>query len=155
MPARKGDAAPPIALPDAPGHVVDLGSVFGNRVVVLLFFPLAFSSVCTEQLCTFRDDWEAWLELGCDVYGISVDSPFVVRKFRELENLPFPILSDFNKSVSKSYSALQRDLLGLKGVSKRSAFVIDRSGKIVYRWVSNDASKQVKFDAVRRAVRAC
>jgi len=155
MPARKGEPAPPIALPDAPGHVVDLASVFGRRKVVLLFFPLAFSPVCTEEMCTFRDDWAKWTELGCDVYGISVDSPFVVKKFREDLNIPFPILSDFNKTTCRAYGALHRELFGMKGVAKRAAFVIDASGKVAYRWVSNDPRKQAKFEAIRRAVKAC
>jgi len=153
MPARKGHPAPPFALPEAPGQIVDLASVIGTRPLVLLFFPLAYSSVCTTEMCTFRDDWSKWSQLGCHVYGISVDSPFVVKKFREDLNLPFPLLSDFNKTVSKQYGALHRELLGLKGVSKRAAFVIDAAGNVVYRWVTQDPGTQVKFDAIRRAVK--
>jgi glutaredoxin-dependent peroxiredoxin len=155
MPARKGEPAPPIKLADAPGHEIDLAEVFGKRKAVILFFPLAFSPVCTEEFCTFRDNWAKWSDLGCDVYGISVDSPFVVKKFRETENIPFPILSDFNKTVSRAYGAFHRDLFGMKGVSKRAAFVVDAAGNVVYRWVSNDPRKQVKFDAIRRAVKNC
>ena len=155
MPARKGEPAPPIALPDAPGHVVDLAEVFGKKKAVILFFPLAFSSVCTEEMCAFRDDWAKWEDLGCDVYGISVDSPFVTAKFRELEGIPFPILSDFNKTVSRAYGCLHREMFGMKGFSKRAAFVVDASGNVVYRWVTNDPKNQVKFEAIRRAVKNC
>lgn len=153
MPARKGHPAPVFSLPDGPGHQVDLSTVIGRRPVVLLFFPLAFSPVCTEEMCTFRDDWSKWADLGCEVFGISVDSPFVVKKFREEMNLPFPVLSDFNKVVCKQYGALHRELFGMKGVAKRAAFVIDASGTVCYRWVSQDPRNQVKFDAIRRAVK--
>jgi len=155
MPARKGEPAPPIALPDAPGRVVDLAEVFGKKKAVILFFPLAFSPVCTEEMCAFRDDWAKWENLGCDVYGISVDSPFVTAKFRELEGIPFPILSDFNKTVSRAYGCLHREMFGMKGFSKRAAFVVDASGNVVYRWVTNDPKNQVKFEAIRRAVKSC
>lgn len=153
MPARKGHPAPVFALPDAPGHTVDLAGVIGRRPVVLLFFPLAFSPVCTEEMCTFRDDWSKWASLGCEVFGISVDSPFVVKKFRDETNLPFPVLSDFNKVVCKQYGALHRELFGMKGVAKRAAFVIDAAGNVAYRWVSQDPKNQVKFEAIRRAVK--
>lgn len=155
MPARKGEPAPPIALPDSPGHMVDLAEVFGRKKAVILFFPLAFSPVCTEEMCTFRENWGKWEELGCDVYGISVDSPFVTAKFREIEGIPFPILSDFNKTVSRAYGCLHREMFGMKGFSKRAAFVVDASGNVVYRWVTNDPKNQVKFEAIRRAVKNC
>lgn len=153
MPARKGHPAPTFALPHAPGQLVDLATLIGKGPIVLLFFPLAYSPVCTTEMCTFRDDWSKWSQLGCTVLGISVDSPFVVQKFREELNLPFPLLSDFNKTVSKQYGALHRELLGLKGVSKRAAFVLDAAGTVVYRWVSQDPGNQVKFEAIRRAVK--
>ena len=113
MPIAVGSAAPDFSLKQktASGLVdVKLADNLGKKNTVILFFPLAFSPVCTEEFCTFRDNWAKWAELGCDVYGISVDSPFVVKKFRELENIPFPILSDFNKTVSRAYGALHRDL---------------------------------------------
>jgi peroxiredoxin len=84
-----------------------------------------------------------------------VDSPFVAQKFREDENLPFPLLSDFNKEVCASYGALHEDLMGLKGVAKRSAFVIDRDGMITYAWVSEDPGNMVDFPAIKAAVEAC
>ncbi|MDZ4832079.1 MAG: redoxin domain-containing protein [Phycisphaerae bacterium] len=150
--AKVGDRAPAVALPCKPGEVVDLANVFGKEKVVLLFIPLAFSPVCTTELCTFRDSWSQWNELGAKVYAISVDSPFVTDKFRQSEGIPFPVLSDFNKTVSASYNALHADLMGLKGVSKRSAFVVDRNGVIAYAWVSEDPRTQVDFEAVRAAV---
>ena len=103
MPLSVGDFAPKFSLPQGPGQMVDVGAEFGAAPVVILFFPLAFSSVCTEEFCAVRDDWSAWADLGARVFGISVDSPFVAPKFRESENLPFPLLSDFNKTVASEW----------------------------------------------------
>ena len=155
MSVHVGSAAPAFKLPSRPGHVVDLGAVFGTKKTVLLFFPLAYSSVCTTEMCTFRDDWQKWSSLGCSVFGISVDSPFVTDKFRQDLGIPFDILSDFNKDVSRQYGALFEDLMGLKGVGKRAAFVVDASGKVVYAQVNAEAGQQVDFDAIRKAVEAC
>src|SRR5690606_40071429 len=92
MPVAKGDPAPAFKLAAAPGEEVDLSQKIGREKVVLLFFPLAFSSVCTKEMCTMRDDWSGWENLGANVYGVSIDSPFVTQKFRQELNIPFPIL---------------------------------------------------------------
>ena len=152
MSPQVSESAPVFSLPEAPGQEVDVGAAFAEGPVVLLFFPLAFSPVCTAELCTFRDDWAGWQGLGAKVFGISVDSPFAVQKFRETEGLPFPLLSDFNKDVPRQYGALHEDLFGLKGVAKRAAFVVDRSGAIAYEWVSDDPGVQVDFEAIKAAV---
>jgi len=150
-----GSNAPTFTLPSQPGTPVDLAAVIGHEKVVLLFIPLAFSPVCTVEMCHFRDNWNQWSALGCKVFAVSVDSPFVVAKFCELERIPFAVLSDFNKDVSRSYGALHEDLMGLKGVSKRSAFVIDAKGTVKYAWVSEDPRVQVDFAAIESAVKAC
>jgi peroxiredoxin len=155
MSVSVGSHAPKFALPARPGHVVDVGAMIGTQKLVILFFPLAFSPVCHTEMCTFRDDWSRWSSLGCKVFGVSVDSPFVVDRFRSELGLPFDLLSDFNKDVSRSYGALFEDLMGLKGVGKRAAFVIDASGKVVYAAVNAEAGQQVDFDAIRRAVESC
>ena len=155
MSVAVGSSAPAFKLLARPGHVVDVGADLGARKVVLLFFPLAYSPVCHAEMCTFRDDWSKWSSLGCTVYGISVDSPFVTAKFKEELKLPFELLSDFNKDVSRTYGALFEDLMGLRGVSKRAAFVIDASGKVVYAKVNAEAGQQVDFDAIKQAVAAC
>lgn len=147
--------APVFALPQAPGDVVDVGAAIGQGPVVVLFFPLAFSPVCTEEFCTIRDDWSKWSGLKAQVFGVSIDSPFVVQKFQSEENLPFPLLSDFNKEVAAQYGALHEDLMGLKGVTKRAAFVINNEGNIVYAWVSDDPGVQVSFDEILEAVESC
>ncbi|MFO0894798.1 MAG: peroxiredoxin [Phycisphaerales bacterium] len=155
MPVTVGSKATPFTLPSKPGSPVDLGSVFGHEKCVLLFFPLAFSSVCTEEMCHFRDDWSQWEKLGCRIFGISVDSPFVTDKFRELERIPFPILSDFNREVAAAWGALHDDLMGLKGVTRRAAFVIDAKGVVRYAKVNESPREQVDFAAIRKAVESC
>lgn len=152
MAIRKGDKAAPFALPAKPGEVVDLNGSLGKDKIVLLFFPLAFSPVCTTEMCTMRDSWKQWESMNAKVFGISVDSPFVTDKFREAERIPFPVLSDFNKDVSSTYGVLHEELMGLKGIAKRSAFVIGEDGTVVYDWVSDDPGKQVNFDEIKAAL---
>lgn len=151
MAVREGDRAPGFELAAAPGETVDVGELIGRERVVLLFFPLAFSPVCTKEMCAIRDMWSAWDELDARVFGISVDSPFVTAKFREEQGLPFPVLSDFNKEIARTYGVLHEDLLGLKGVAKRSAFVIDPAGTVVYAWVSDDPRVEPDYGAVKEA----
>ena len=152
MTVAVGDAAKPFSLPCKPGEVVDLGELFGTEKVVLLFFPLAFSPVCTTEMCHMRDTWDRWQALDARVFGISIDSPFVVDRFREAEGLPFPILSDFNKDVSAAWGALHDDLKGLRGVTKRAAFVIGSDGRVAYAWVSEDPRQLPDFEAIEAAV---
>lgn len=134
-----GDQAPAFSLPAAPGPDRVTLSEFRGRPVVLLFFPLAFSGVCTEEMCRMAEEWSAWNDTGVTVLGISVDSPFVNQKFKEETGVPFPLLSDFNKEAARAYGVLEEDFHGMKGVSKRAAFVVDREGAVAYRWVSDDA----------------
>jgi len=152
-PIEEGDTAPGFSLPQAPGQHVDVGDLFGNEKVVLLFFPLAFSSVCTSELCAFRDRWDEFVDLDAHVFAISVDSPFVTDRFRREQDLPFPVLSDFNRDVAERYGVLYDDLLGLEGVGKRSVFVIGENGRVSYRWVSEDPGVEPDYDEVREAVR--
>ncbi len=152
MPLTIGDIAPRFALPAAPGEIVDVGARMGERPVVLLFFPLAFSSVCTEELCAVRDSWREWETLDADVFGISVDSPFVTRRFREELDLPFPLLSDFNHEVGAAYGVLYEDYFGLRGVARRAAFVVGTGGRIAYSWVSDRDDVLPDFRAVQDAV---
>lgn len=147
-----GDHVEAFALPFEPGGTIDLADHLGSEPIVLLFFPLAFSSVCTAELCRFRDDWDAFAALDAAVFGISVDSPFVTQRFRAEENLPFPILSDFNRAVSRDWGVLYEEVMGLRGVSKRAAFVIGRDGRVAYAWVTEDAHVEPDYDEVRQAV---
>jgi peroxiredoxin len=120
--------------------------------VVLLFFPLAFSGVCTAELCHMADDWSRWERVGARVLGISVDSPFVNRRFAEETGVPFPLLSDFNKEASQAYGVLYPDFFGLRGVSKRAVFVVDGEGVVAYSWVAEDADLLPPLDEVLEAV---
>lgn len=149
-----GSPAPDFELPLKPGEApLRLADYRGEKPVVLLFFPLAFSSVCTTEMCTVAENLDAWHELDAEVIGISVDSPFVNQKFAEECGAKFPIVSDFNREVSPTYDALYDEILGLKGVTKRAAYVVDRNGKIAYAWVAEDAGLMPDLDAVMAAVR--
>lgn len=152
--ASVGSRAPDFSLAPGPGpDRVTLASLKGEPVV-LLFFPLAFSSTCTEELCHVADSWEDWERLGANVLGISVDSPFVNKKYAQETGVPFPLLSDFNKEASSAYGVLYADFYGMRGVSKRAAFVIDRDGVIAYAWVSEDAGVLPPFNEILKAVEA-
>ncbi len=133
---------------------VRLSDNLGKKNTVLLFFPFAFTSVCMSEMCSVRDTLGQFTELNADVFGISVDSPFTLEVMATKENIPFPLLSDFNKEVSKSYDVLYEDLLGLRGVSKRSAFVVDKDGVIAYSWSSDDPKNVPDFAELRAAIRS-
>ncbi|MBC2605918.1 redoxin domain-containing protein [Pelagicoccus albus] len=131
---------------------ITLSSNFGSSATVLLFFPLAFTSVCQDELCGIRDSLAEYSNVDAVVYGISVDSPFSQEAFAKANGLNFPLLSDFNKEVSKAYDVLFEDLLGFKGVSKRSAFVISRDGEVVYSESSDDPKQLPDFAAIKAAL---
>lgn len=153
MPLTKGDPAPAFALPLKPGEApLRLGDYRGQKPVVLLFFPLAFSETCTKEMRLVAEDYDSWRALDAEVVGISVDSPFVNQRFAEETGAPFPILSDFNRTATDAYDVRDDDFYGLEGVSKRAAFVVDRDGEIAYAWCSDDASDLPPFDEVREAV---
>jgi peroxiredoxin len=121
-----------------------------GKNVVLLFFPLAFTSVCTAELCSVRDNYSMYNHLNAVVYGISVDSAFTLIKFKEDQNLNFDLLSDFNKVASTAYDCLYGEFaLGMKGVSKRSAFIIDKDGVLKYAEVLENAGEQPNFEAIK------
>jgi peroxiredoxin len=128
---------------------VSLADNLGKRKTVLLFFPLAFTSVCVEEMCSVSAGIQKYKDLNAAVYGISVDSPFTLEKMAAADNLQFPLLSDFNKDVAAAYDVLYEELLGFKGVAKRSAFVIDEAGTIIYAESSDDPKKLPDFDAIQ------
>jgi peroxiredoxin len=148
-----GTAAPDFQL--APGPVPDRVSLSELRgeVVVLLFVPLAFSGVCTAEFCQVRDDWSQWEAVGARVLGISVDSPFVVKRWAADLQVPFTLLSDFNKEAASAYGVLYEDYFGMKGVPKRSAFVIDTEGVVRYAWVDESSDVIPPFDEIIESVR--
>lgn len=131
---------------------ISLEDHFGKKKTVLLFFPFAFTGVCMKEMCDVSDSLNAYSDLNAAVYGISVDSPFAQEQMAQVDQLKFPLLSDFNKEVSSAYDVLYSDLLGFKGVSKRSAFVIDEKGIILYSESSEDPHDLPDFDAVKAAL---
>lgn len=133
---------------------ITLAENFGKQKTVLLFFPLAFTSVCMDEMCSVSSGIQKYKDLNAAVYGISVDSPFTLEKMAQVDDLQFPLLSDFNKEVSTAYDVLFEDLLGFKGVSKRSAFVIDESGTITYAESSDDPKQLPDFDAIIAALQS-
>ena len=153
MPLQKGDLAPDFTLPNTDNQPVSLSSHKGQPVVVL-FFPLAFTSVCTEEMCTMRDSMGKYQGLNAQVVGISVDSPFTLAKFKAEQDLNFPLLSDFNKQAAKDYDVLYETFFGLEGVAKRSAFVVDAGGAVAYAEVLEDAGEQPDYHALQQTLRA-
>ncbi len=131
---------------------VSLSDNLGKRNTVLLFFPFAFTSVCMSEMCSVQDTLNCFTKLNAEVYGISVDSPFTLEVMAQKEHITFPLLSDFNKEVAKSYDVLYEDLLGLRGVAKRSAFVINKEGEITYAWSSDDPKNVPDFAELRAAI---
>jgi len=152
--AAVGQPAPDFALTSSDKQTVRLSEQRGKNVV-LLFFPAAFTGVCTAELCSVRDSYDEYNNLDAQVYGISVDSPFTLAEFGKQNNLSFPLLSDFNKEASSAYGALYEDfVLGMKGVSKRSAFVIDKDGTIRYAEVLDNAGEQPSFEKIKETLKS-
>ncbi|SMC52836.1 redoxin domain-containing protein [Pedobacter africanus] len=154
MALQIGDQAPDFKLFSSELKEVSLSDYKGRKLVVH-FFPMAFTGVCTAQLCTMRDSFGYYEGMNADVVGISVDSPFTLAKFKEDQAYQFPLLSDFNKEISKAYGAFYEDFVfNLKGVSKRAAFVIDEAGKIIHAEVLEDAGNMPDFDAIKKSIEA-
>lgn len=149
---RVGEPAPDFALEHRPAHPPVRLSDHRGRPVVLLFFPLAFSGVCTQEICTVVEDFAQWSALGVTVFGISVDSSWVNLRFARECGADFPILSDFNREACTAYGIRNDDFFGMRGVSDRSVFVIDAEGRIAWAWTSPDADVLPDFHAVRSAV---
>lgn len=149
---QPGQPAPEFALYNTKKELVRL-SDFRNRPVVLLFFPLAFTSVCTKELCSVRDNISVYNQSRAEVLGISVDSLYTLGRFREEQNLNFQLLSDFNRTVSRAYDALYPEFsYGMHEVSKRAAFVINGHGTLTYAEVLENAGEIPDFNAVQNAI---
>lgn len=148
-----GQKAPDFSLYDSDKQLVTFSEQLGSNIL-LLFFPFAFSSVCTKELCSMRDNLKAYEGLDTKTFGISVDSLYSLKKFKETEHLNFSLLSDFNKEVSMLYGCLYQSFsYGMKGVSKRSAFLIDRQGFVQYAEVLENAGSQPNFEAIQVKLR--
>jgi len=148
-----GQKAPDFSLYDSDKNKVTL-SGFKDKTVLLLFYPQAFTGVCTKELCAIRDDISRYDQADAQVLGISVDSVFTLAKYREEQRYNFPLLSDFNKEVSALYGCLYNNwILDMKGVSKRAAFIIDKSGILSYAEVLESAGDLPNFDAIHEKLK--
>lgn len=137
---------------------VSLDDLTNGKNAVLLFFPLAFTSVCTKELCSVSGGLACYEDLNANVVGISVDSPFTLEVFAQQNNIALPLLSDFNKSASRAYGVLDEDFLpgklGFAGVAKRSAFVVNSDGVVTYAWCSDDPGVLPPFDDIQAALKS-
>ncbi|MFM2336888.1 MAG: hypothetical protein RL115_81 [Bacteroidota bacterium] len=149
-----GQPAPDFTLFDSDKQKLTLSDQKGSNVL-LLFFPQAFTGVCTAELCSVRDNIAAYNNVNAKVFGISVDSVFTLDKFKKEQSYNFALLSDFNKEVSTLYQTIYDNwILDMKGVSKRSAFVIDKNGTIQYAEVLENPGEQPNFDKINEVLAA-
>lgn len=154
MKLNVGDKAPNFTLRNTEKAEISLSDYKGKNVV-LLFFPLAFTGVCTEELCSVRDDLSAYDDLSAEIIAVSVDSLFTLDKFKNEQGYNFTLLSDWNKDVSRSYGSFYEDfVLDMKGVSKRSAFVINKEGVIKYAEVLESAGDIPNFSKVKETLKS-
>ena len=154
MVLRLGQRVPDFALPDSDGKLRRVSEFNHAGAMVIAFFPFAFSGVCDKEMCSFRDGYSDFSNLGAQVVGISVDSVYTLKAFTQTYNLPFPLLSDFNKKIARSYGVLQDSWVGhgYRGVAKRSVFVVDVRGFLRYRWVSGTPADEPPYQDVIRAI---
>ena len=147
-----GQIAPDFTLFNSEKKQITLSELKGHNVL-LLFFPLAFTKTCTEELCHVRDNISSYNNADAKVFGISVDALHTLAKYKEDQQLNFMLLSDFNKDVSRLYGSIY-EMFGynMKGVSKRSAFIIDKSGLIRYAEVLDNASEIPDFIAIEQVL---
>jgi peroxiredoxin len=147
-----GAHAPDLTLPHQDREPVTLSEQLKSGPVVLAFFPAAFSSVCTTEMCTFRDSAAELNKVGANVLGVSVDTFFALKAWKDANHLNCPLLSDFNKSVIRQFGVVNPDMIGLKDIAKRAVFVIDKSGAVRYAEVLDDARNEPDYGKVKHAL---
>ncbi len=153
MSIQVGQLAPDFTLFNTEKNKVSLNDFKGKNVIVL-FFPLAFTGVCTNEMCSMRDNMATYNSLDAEVIGISVDSLFVLDRFKKENNLEFNLLSDFNKETATAYGCLYDTFVfDMHGVSKRSAFVINKEGMIAYAEVLESAGDLPNFEAIQECLK--
>jgi glutaredoxin-dependent peroxiredoxin len=152
MPVEVGSKAPDFTLMDQDRQPVTLSTALQKGPVVLAFVPAAFSSVCSNELCTFRDSIATLNASQAQVFGISTDTFFTLKAWAEQQRLNFPLLSDYNKEVIRAYDVVNPDMIGLKDIAKRAVFVIDGQGIVRHREVLDDARNEPSYEAVRTAL---
>lgn len=152
MSIQIGQQAPEFSLFNTEKNKISL-SDYKGKTVVLLFFPLAFSGVCTTELCSMRDSMSTYNDLNAEIIGISIDSLFVLDRFKKENNLNFTLLSDFNKTVCRDYGCqYETFVFEMMGVAKRSAFVVDKEGNIQYAEVLESAGELPNFEAIKECL---
>jgi glutaredoxin-dependent peroxiredoxin len=159
MSLKIGDLAPDFTLKskNQTGDIKDFAlSAFKGKNVVLLFYPLSFTGVCTDEMCSISGGFNEYANLNAEVFGISVDSLFSQEAWAKANNITIPLLSDFNKEVCAKYGTLYPDggfVLDMNGVSKRSAFVVNAEGKIMHIEILEDAGKLPDFNKIKEALK--
>ena len=146
-----GAKAPDFTLPNQDREAVTLSNELKNGPVVLAFFPAAFSSVCTTEMCTFQGMGEL-NKVNGKVLGISVDTFFAQKAWADSMKLTFPLLSDFNKDVIRQYGVVNPDMIGLKDIAKRAVFVIGTDGVVKHSEVLDDARNEPDYGKVKAAL---
>ncbi len=154
MTLRIGQRVPEFSLPDYDKQERSLAEFLQKGTTAIAFFPFAFSGVCDKEMCTFRDNLSRVNSAGGQVVGISVDSLYSLKVFAQTYGLQFPLLSDFNKKVTRLYGVLDDPWVGFgyRGVAKRSVFVADKKGILRYKWVTDVPSNEPPYDEVISAV---
>ena len=152
MSAEVGAKAPDFTLPNQDREPVTLSDQLKNGPVVLAFFPAAFSSVCQQEMCTFRDSMAELNKSNAQVLGVSTDTFFALKAWDDQQKLGFPLLSDYNKDVIRKYGVVNPDMIGLKDISKRAVFVIDRNGTVRHREVLDDARNEPDYSKVTQTL---
>ena len=152
MSVEVGAKAPDFTLPNQDRENVTLSEQLKNGPAVLVFFPAAFSSVCQQEMCTFRDSMADLGKSSAKVLGISTDTFFAQKAWADQQKLNFPLLSDFNKEVIRKYGVVNPDMIGLKDIAKRAIFVIDQSGVVRHREVLEDARNEPDYGKVKQTL---
>jgi len=149
-----GDKAPDFELPDPDMKPRRLSEFYGKRTI-LAFFPAAESPVCTAEMCALRDSLDQLRDLGANVVGISVDGPFANKFFVQNRHLNFPVLSDYKRDVIRKYGIVMPNLASLKdyNAAKRSIFILDENGKVIYRWVSDNPLVEPSYSEIKDVLR--
>ena len=154
MPVDVGSKAPDFTLTNQDRQPVTLSEQVAKGPVVLAFFPAAFSGVCQKEMCTFRDSMSDLKNVSAQVMGVSTDTFFALKAWDDQQKLGFPLLSDYNKDVIRKYGVVNPDMIGLKDISKRAVFVIDKGGVVRHREVLDDARNEPDYAKVKSALAA-
>ncbi|GIW38487.1 MAG: peroxiredoxin [Meiothermus sp.] len=152
MAIQVGDRLPDVTVFNTAAEAVSLTQLPQGRPLVLLFFPAAHTRVCEKELCTFRDGLAEYDQLGAEVYGLSVDTPWTLGAYARSLGLAFPLLSDYNREATRAFG-LEISLRGLPGFSQRAAYVVDALGRIAWAWVAEVPAQEPPYEEVAAAVR--